>query len=154
MIKLNLPEYQFNIRNIGKKSEIYDAFRKRFIVLTPEEWVRQNFLMFLVNEKHFPKSIISVEKGLKVNGMQKRFDIVVFDDNANPRLLVECKAPDVKITQDTFDQAARYNITLNVDYLIVTNGLNHFCCFVDHLSKSISFLTEIPDYQQIKLNNG
>lgn len=154
MQKLNLPEYQYQIRTINDRTEIFDSFRKRYIVLTPEEWVRQNFLHFLISKKGYPISLISVEKGLKVNTMQRRFDAVIFDSSASPRVLIEFKAPKVKISQETFDQAARYNLSLKVDFLIISNGLEHFCCHVDLDKNSINFLKDIPDYQEINTVNG
>ncbi|OIP01103.1 MAG: restriction endonuclease subunit R [Bacteroidetes bacterium CG2_30_33_31] len=151
MIKLNLPEYQLNIRNNSHKEEVFDSIRKKYVALTPEEWVRQNFILYLTNEKKYPASLITVEKGLKLNSTYKRADIVIFDSKAHARIIVECKAPKVKITQETFNQAARYNITLKVDYLIITNGLNHYCCRINLEDKSINFLKDIPDYKDINL---
>ncbi len=152
MQKLNLPEYQLNIRNHGDKSEVFDPIRKKYIILTREEWVRQNFIQFLIHEKGYPASLIAVEKGLKVNRMFRRTDIVLYNSEAKAQIIVECKAPEVKISQETFDQAARYNISLNVDYLVITNGLDHYCCQVDSGNKSISFLKEVPNYQDINKN--
>ena len=150
MQKLNLPEYQLKVRMEAERKEIYDPFRKRFFVLTPEEWVRQNFLQFLVQEKGFPASRIAVEKGLKVNGMSRRFDAVVYDSHAQPRVLLEFKAPEVKLSQSTFDQAAVYNLSLVVDYLLISNGLQHYGARVDIQQGEISFLKEIPLYKQIE----
>ena len=149
MRKLNLPEYQLNTRIIGNKNEIFDSIRKRYVILTPEEWVRQNFIRFLINEKEYPPSLFAVEKGLKVNNMFRRTDIVLYNSKAEPQMIVECKAPDVKISQATFDQAAQYNISLNVNYLTITNGLQHYCCRINSTDKSISFLKEIPNYKDI-----
>ncbi|MCK5856548.1 MAG: type I restriction enzyme HsdR N-terminal domain-containing protein [Bacteroidales bacterium] len=153
MIKLNLPEYQFRLRkNDNAKTEIFDSIRKRHYVLTPEEWVRQNFMQYLIQEKNYPASLMAIEKGLKLNGMQKRTDIVQYNKLGNPVLIVECKAPEIKLKQDTFDQAARYNLTLHVDYLIITNGMEHFACKMDYKNNRIVFLKEIPTFDQI--NNG
>jgi len=150
MKALNLPKYQFRLRkNSDGKTEIFDAIRKRFVVLTPEEWVRQNFIRYLIEEKHFPASLMAVEKGLKVNGMHKRTDIVQYNKLGNPVLIVECKAPEVKLGQDTFDQAARYNMTLQVDYLIITNGMEHYACRMNYAEKEIKFLRELPDFEII-----
>ncbi|MDX2445511.1 MAG: type I restriction enzyme HsdR N-terminal domain-containing protein [Bacteroidales bacterium] len=149
MIKLNLPEYSFRLSNRGDQVLIFDPFRKKQVVLTPEEWVRQNFLQFLIKEKHYPESLIKVEMGLKLNKLLRRSDIVVFDKLGKPFLMVECKAPNVKISQKVFDQIARYNLTLKVDYLIVTNGLEHFCCKLNFSEGSYSFLQEIPAYTEI-----
>ena len=117
MQRLNLPEYEFKLRKNGINNEIFDAFRKKYVVLTPEEWVRQNILQFLIRERNFPSSLIAVEIGLKYNQMQKRADILAYDKQGQPYLLVECKAPEVKITQETFHQIARYNMTFKVKYL-------------------------------------
>jgi type I site-specific restriction endonuclease len=153
MKALNLPEYQFRLRkNEAGKTEIFDPIRKRFYVLTPEEWVRQNFIQYLIQEKNFPAGLMAVEKGLKLNGTQKRADIVQYNKQGRAALIVECKAPEVKINQDTFDQAARYNLSLQVAYLIITNGLEHYACKVDFAKQEVRFLQEIPDFETI--NNG
>jgi len=153
MEKLNLPEYDFRIRKNNGKLDIFDDFRKKFVALTPEEWVRQNFIMYLVNEKDYPGSLIAVEGGLKLYNRIKRTDIVVYNNKGNPVLIVECKAPDVKITQSVFDQIARYNIALKVDYLIVTNGIYHYCCFINYLDDSITYLKDIPNYKNLLTSN-
>jgi hypothetical protein len=116
------------------------------VVLTPEEWVRQNILQYLIQEKKFPSSLIAVEASLKYNQLQKRADVLVYDKSGSPFLLVECKAPEVKITQDTFDQIARYNLIFKVKYLVVTNGLNHFCCIMDYTDNSYQYLEFIPTF--------
>lgn len=145
MQKLNLPEFDFRYRkNESGKSEIFDEIRKRFVALTPEEWVRQNFVKYLTSEKVFPASLIAIEAGLKVNKMLKRTDVVVYDRSGKAKVIVECKSPETLVKQEVFDQAARYNITLQVEYLIVTNGLNHFCAKLDNLNNRYSFLPEIP----------
>ncbi|MCF8235760.1 MAG: type I restriction enzyme HsdR N-terminal domain-containing protein [Bacteroidales bacterium] len=149
MISLNLPKYDFKIRRQGKQFEIFDAIRNKYVAMTPEEWVRQNFLQYLIWEKKFPKTLLSIERQLSLYQMSVRPDIVVYNNLGKPRLIVECKAPDVKISQQTFNQIAKYNITLRVDYLIVTNGINHYCCNIDHQKKSYSFLQEIPLYDKL-----
>lgn len=116
------------------------------MVLQPEEWVRQHCVQYLIEEKKFPKSLINVEKELKVNGLRKRYDIVVFNPDGSIYLIVECKAPKIKITQDTFDQIARYNLTLNATYLMVTNGINHYYCQMDFDNERYDFLRDIPNY--------
>jgi len=146
MINLNLPKYSFRIKNKENKLYIFDMIRKKNIVLTPEEWVRQNFIQFLIKEKKYPKSLIAVEKQLQVNNVVKRTDILIFNKSGVPYIIVECKSSNVKITQDTFDQIARYNLKLNAIYLIVTNGLQHFYCKMDHQKMKYIFLNEIPDY--------
>jgi hypothetical protein len=123
---------------------IFDDIRKKFIILTPEEWVRQHIVQFLLQEKKYPKSYINVEKLIKVNDLNKRYDIVVFKPNGELFLLIECKSPDVKITQETFDQIARYNLKLNAQFLMVTNGLNHYFCQMDFEKETYIFLEELP----------
>jgi len=125
---------------------IFDNLRKKYLVLTPEEWVRQHFIWFLVDEKKYPTSLIAVEKQLTINTRKKRTDILVFDARGNHNIIVECKAPSVKITQDTFDQIARYNLKLKANYLIVTNGLDHFYCKMDFKNETYIFLKDIPPY--------
>lgn len=149
MERLNLPEYSFKIRDRGGKNFIFDPFRKKEFVLTPEEWVRQNFLQYMVREKDFPASLIRVEMGFRLNKLIKRGDIVAFGRDGKPLLLVECKASSVNISQTAFDQIARYNMSLKLDYLIVTNGLHHFCCKMDFENKSYDFLESIPSFNQI-----
>jgi len=148
--KLNLPEYTFRIREQDSKKQIFDDFRKKFVTLTPEEWVRQNFLRYLVTEKKYPRSLISVESGLKLYQRRKRTDIVVYDNLGKPLMIVECKAPEVLINQNVFDQIVRYNMALQVNFLILTNGLNHYSCTIDYLNQSYQFLKEIPPYSSLK----
>ncbi len=146
MQKLNFPEYAFRFKNTENKVAIFDEIRKKFIILTPEEWVRQHVVHFLLKAKNFPKSHVNVEKIVKVNGMNKRYDIVVYRPNGTILLIVECKAPSVAISQATFDQIARYNMTLNSGYLMVTNGLNHYFCQMDNEAERYIFLRDIPPY--------
>ncbi|MBN2519713.1 MAG: type I restriction enzyme HsdR N-terminal domain-containing protein [Bacteroidales bacterium] len=150
MIKLNLPEYHFKIKEVEGKKYIFDQNRKKYVALTPEEWVRQNFIQYLVNEKKYPLSLIGIEYPLKVHKLDRRGDIVVFNNQGKPGLIVECKAPDVQITQNVFDQIANYNIPLKVKYLIVTNGMKHYCCEMDYENKSYCFQKSIPEYNLIK----
>jgi len=147
--QLNLPSFNFRFRDNKGKKEIFDIIRKKFITLTPEEWVRQNFIMYLIDVSGVPKSHIAVELSLKVNKMQKRADITVFDKNGKPLMLIECKSTSVNVNQAVFDQAARYNIKLNVPYLIVTNGLMHYCCHINHADNQINFIDSIPLYSDI-----
>jgi hypothetical protein len=146
MQKLNFQQYDFRFKNSENKVSIFDQIRKKFIILTPEEWVRQHVIRFLLEEKKYPKSLINVEKVLKVNGLNKRYDAVVFNSDGNINVLIECKAPEVKISQATFDQIARYNMTMNAQYLMVTNGLNHYFCQMDFENKKYIFLSQLPDY--------
>ena len=146
MQKLNLPTYQFKLKSNENKTLIFDNLRKKYVVLTPEEWVRQHFVEFLIQEKKYPVSLIAIEKQLTINNRKKRTDILVFNSDGNPDIIVECKAPSIKITQDTFDQIARYNLKLNANYLVVTNGLQHYFCQLDIENETYVFLQEIPDY--------
>ncbi len=149
MHPLNLPDYTQYLRINSKDGTVFDSFRKKTVKLTPEEWVRQNFLMFLKIEKGYPEGLLSVEMGMTLNNLVRRCDIVVFDSTGKARLIVECKAPKVKITQKTFDQIAVYNLKLNVDYLIVTNGLSHYCCQMDYENNTYRFLEGIPDFATV-----
>ncbi|WP_440122215.1 type I restriction enzyme HsdR N-terminal domain-containing protein [Tenacibaculum sp. Ill] len=147
MQKLNLPSYTFKLKSNENKTLIFDNLRKKYMVLTPEEWVRQHFVQWLIQEKNYPVSLIAIEKQLVINNLKKRTDIVIFSSDGHPNIIVECKAPHIKITQDTFDQIARYNLKLNADYLIVTNGLQHFFCMLDKEKETYVFLRDIPEYQ-------
>ncbi|PWG04852.1 type I restriction enzyme HsdR N-terminal domain-containing protein [Polaribacter aquimarinus] len=147
MQKLNLPTYDFRLKSSENKTLIFDNLRKKYLVLTPEEWVRQHFVLFLINEKKYPNSLIAIEKQLVINNQKKRTDILVFNKKGKHDIIVECKAPSIKITQDTFDQIARYNLKLKANYLIVTNGLSHFYCKMDFENQTYVFLKEIPDYK-------
>lgn len=146
MQKLNFPTYSFRFKNSENKVAIFDEIRKKFVILTPEEWVRQNVVRFLLEEKKYPKSYINVEKLIKINDLSKRYDIVVFQPNGEIFLLIECKAPEVKISQQTFDQIARYNLVLNAKHLMITNGLNHYFCQMDFENEKYSFLRDLPNY--------
>lgn len=147
MRQLNFSKYQFRFKNSENKVAIFDAIRKKFIALTPEEWVRQHVVQFLLEEKKYPKSLINVEKVLKVNGLRKRYDVVVFNSDGSIFILIECKAPEIKIAQATFDQIARYNMTMKAQFLMVTNGLNHYFCQMDFENEKYQFLAELPIYQ-------
>lgn len=146
MQKLNLPKYNFKLKNSENKVLIFDNLRKKYLVLTPEEWVRQHFVQYLIDEKRYPASLIALEKQLVINNRKKRTDILIFNKNGTPEIIVECKAPSIKITQDTFDQIARYNLKLNAHYLIVTNGLQHYYCKMDFENETYIFLKDIPSY--------
>lgn len=146
MQKLNFNNYSFRLKNSENKVYIFDAIRKIFLVLTPEEWVRQHTLQFLIQELNYPISLINVEKTIKINGMNKRYDIVVFNPNGSIKIIIECKAPEVQITQATFDQIARYNFILQANYLMVTNGLNHYFCQMDFENENYMFLKDLPAY--------
>lgn len=145
---LNFPKFMFRFKNSENKISIFDTIRKRFVILQPEEWVRQHCVEFLLKEKKYPKPHINVEKELVVNGMKKRYDIVVFNPDGTIYLVVECKAPSIVINQDTFDQIARYNLSLNATYLMVTNGLNHYYCQMDFENERYQFMKDIPEYSR------
>jgi len=149
MQKLNLPEYSFRIKTTAGKDYIFDSLRKKFVRLTPEEWVRQNFVQFLVTEKKYSPALITVEALVKVNANPQRADMVVFDRSGIPVLVAEFKAPDIKISQQTFDQIVRYNMQLKVKFLIVSNGIEHFCCSIDYAENTYAFLPEIPFFVDI-----
>ena len=146
MQELNFPSYAFRLKSSENKTLIFDIIRKNYVVLTPEEWVRQHVLRFLLEEKNYPASLIAVERQLKIHTRTKRTDIVVYNTQGTPEVLIECKAPSVKITQDAFDQIARYNLTANASYLMVTNGLSHFFCQIDAENETYVFLKDIPEY--------
>ncbi len=148
MLPLNFKKYSFRIKNSENRIYIFDTIRKRFVVLQPEEWVRQHVIHFLVEEKKYPRSIINVEKQITLNSLKKRFDIVVFNSDGAIKILVECKSPNIEITQATFDQIARYNMKLDAEYLMVTNGLQHYYCQIDHAQEKYTFLREIPDFSR------
>ena len=148
MQKLNFNDYSFRFKNSENKVSIFDEIRKKFILLTPEEWVRVHVIRFLIEEKDYPKSYINVEKVVIINGMNKRYDIVVFNKDGSIFLLIECKAPEITIDQKTFDQIARYNMILKANYLMVTNGLNHYFCEMDFENEKYSFLKELPDFSK------
>ena len=146
MRQLNFPAYQFNIKKEGEQVFIFDEIRKKWIVLTPEEWVRQHVVFYLVGEKGYKAGLIGIEKSLKYNGLTKRFDIVCYNKNAKPLLIVECKAPEVAITESTLDQALRYNSEIQAEYIVLSNGLQTIIAKVDFEKKGLTYLKEIPEF--------
>jgi hypothetical protein len=148
METLNFPAYSFRFKNSENKIRIFDVIRKKFVILQPEEWVRQHLVHYLITEKKYPKTLINVERQLTLNRLNKRYDIVVFKSDGSIDILVECKAPQIQITQETFDQIARYNLQLRANYLIVSNGLNHFFCEMDFENEKYTFLEQIPDFSR------
>jgi len=136
----------FRTREILGKKEIFDVVRQKYVALTPEETVRQSIIKHLYSEKNYPLPMFAIEKEIKINTLSKRFDIAVFNNRAIPIMIIECKAPMVNITQDTFDQIARYNMNFKVKFLVVTNGINTYCCMIDYLKNNYHFIKEIPDY--------
>jgi hypothetical protein len=145
---LNLPKYDFKIKHISGKALIFDSFRKKYVALTPEEYVRQSFALYLVNEKKYPKGLTAVEHSLKFYGMDRRADIVIYNPDGDVILITECKAPSVNITQKTFDQIARYNMQFKSRFLAVSNGLKHYCCEF-RCDGTYHFLKDIPEYEAI-----
>lgn len=146
MEQLNFPNYSFTLKNRENKTYIFDLIRKKNVLLTPEEWVRQHCLHFLISELGYPKSHINVEKQIKINGQLKRYDIVVYNSLGEVLILVECKAPSVPISQNTFDQIARYNMALNSTFLMLTNGREHYFCVMDFENQTYRFIRELPKY--------
>jgi hypothetical protein len=146
---LNLPPYPFKITDENGSLSLFDEIRKRTIIITPEEWVRQHFVQYLIRQKNYPKSLLKLEGGHKLHGKQKRSDIIAFNSAGDKVLLVECKAPGVSIDQKVFDQVARYNIVHKIGLLAVTNGLQHFYCSINFEQNDYRFIEELPDYQKI-----
>lgn len=149
MQELNLPSFERKMMLKDNKPAILDIIRRQYVALTPEEWVRQHFVHFLIGHKGYPHSLMANEVQLKLNGMSRRCDTVVYDRTLRPRVIVEYKAPQVNITQQVFDQICRYNMVLQVDYLIVSNGLAHYCCKMNYVTGTYEFLQEIPEYSQV-----
>ena len=148
MENLNFKSYRIKIKNNKNKQYVFDEIRKKNVLLTPEEWVRQNCVQFLVQEKKYPKSLISIEKKLTLNSLTKRYDIVAFNSRGEIILIVECKSPKVKISQVTFDQISRYNLAFKSQYLMITNGISHYFCEVDYKNNEYLFLKELPNYKK------
>ena len=142
---LNFPDFSFKVREQGQSKQIFDSVRRRFVALTPEEWVRQNLIQFMVEVYRYPLSLMAVEKIVKVNGLSQRADVVVYDRTGFPWLIAECKAPSVMISQDTFLQAARYNFSLNVSFLLLTNGHEHFC--LKRGENQFEFMESLPNFE-------
>ena len=149
METLNLPSYTPKIKSTEGRAQIFDPLRNKFVALTPEEWVRQNFTNFLTAYKGYPPTLMANEVQLSLNGMSRRCDTVLYTQQLRPRMIIEYKAPHVNITQKVFDQICRYNIVMKVEYLIVSNGLQHYCCHVDYDNQTYSFLRDIPDYSSL-----
>ena len=148
MQQLNLPPYPFKIKSENGRKQIFDEIREKYVALTPEEWVRQNFVKYLVHEKKYPKGLITIEASLSYNTLIKRSDIVAYNRLGQPTLIVECKAPEIKLNQETFDQAAMYNLILKVGHIIITNGLSHYCCTINNEKSTFEFISEIPNYKK------
>lgn len=151
MQRLNLPDYPTKTRVVDGQQQIFDEVRMKYVALIPEEWVRQQFIGYLINDRKYPKSLIAVEHPLTINGVNHRADIVVFKSDGKPLVVVECKAPEVAISQNVVQQISRYNILLKAPILILTNGLTHFCVQIDFGSSSSKQLDAIPSYEELKL---
>ena len=149
MIQLNLPGIEFKARTVANQQQIFDPVRRKYVALTPEEWVRQHFVHYLVEHLKVPMSHIAVEKSLRVNNLAKRADIVIFKGGLKPILVVECKAPAVEINEEVFYQVLRYNMALRVDYLVLTNGLRHIYCKVNYEDQKAIFIEDLPFYDQL-----
>jgi hypothetical protein len=147
MQPLNLPDFECDIQQNNGFTTIFDGLRKKYVVLTPEEWVRQNFVNYMVTHLKYPKSLIKLEKGHAFNTLKKRSDIIVYDREGAAFMLIECKASHVKIEQKVFVQASVYNKTVKAKYLVITNGMQHFCCRIDREANSYKFMDELPVFE-------
>lgn len=149
MITLNLPPFDAKVKETDGMTKIFDPLRRKFVALTPEEWVRQHFTNFLINHKGYSAALMGNEVSLKLNGMSRRCDTVLYDRSLRPIMIVEYKAPHIEITQKVFDQICRYNMVLQVKYLVVSNGMSHYCCKMDYAAGTYAFLRDIPDYNEL-----
>ncbi len=150
MLALNLPKYPIKVKDIEGKKTIFDEIRRQYVALTPEEWVRQHFVHYLIHHKGYSKSLMGNEVLVNLNNQKKRCDTIVYNNRLEPLMIIEYKAPQVKITQDVFNQIYHYNIVLRANYLVVSNGLQHFCCEMDYEMQNYRFLNDIPDYLELK----
>ena len=149
MYELNLPKYEIQLRGTREKPEIFDFLRRRYVKLTPEEWVRQHFVHWLVEHKGYPKGLLGNEIELQVGEKKLRCDSILYDSNAHPVMIIEYKAPTIALSQKVFDQISAYNLLLHVDYLMMSNGIEHYCCQMDYERNCYYFLQDIPDYEKI-----
>ena len=149
MFRLNLPPYPIKIQEKGEKRQIFDFLRRKWVALTPEEWVRQHFTHYLTERKGYPKTLLANEVELRIGEKHLRCDTLLYNKELRPRMIIEYKAPTIQIQQKTFDQISVYNLLLKVDYLVVSNGLQHYCCKMDYEGHSYQFLEDIPDYESI-----
>lgn len=150
MYRLNLPSFQVKVAGNRDKPIIFDILRRKYVALTPEEWVRQHFVHFLIEKKNYPQPLLANEINLQIGDKKLRADSVLYDRNLNPRMIIEYKAPSIRLTQKVFDQIAAYNLLLKVDYLIVSNGIESYCCKMDYENNRSVFLEDIPDYVEIQ----
>lgn len=149
MLTLNLPAFPIKVDNRDSRTVVFDVIRRRYVALTPEEWVRQHFVHFLLEHKGYPQALLANEVQVQLNGTKKRCDTVLYRRDLTARMIIEYKAPEIVITQKVFDQITRYNMVLKVDYLIVSNGLQHYCCRIDYEQNSYTFLEDIPMYTDL-----
>lgn len=146
---MSLPPFDIRLRDIGGRRYVLDVLRRKYVALTPEEWVRQHFVHFLIEHKGYPKGLLANEVELRAGEKRLRCDTLLYDKNLKPQMIVEYKAPDIAISQRVFDQITSYNFLLHVDYLVVSNGVNHYCCRMDHDRRSYTFLSDIPAYASL-----
>ena len=149
MYSLNLPSYPIKIKEKGEKQLIFDFLRRKYVALTPEDWVRQHFVHFLVEHKGYPQALLANEVELKVGEKKLRCDTLLYNRDLKPRMIIEYKAPTIQLQQKTFDQISAYNLLLKVDYLVISNGLQHYCCKMDYTQQRYSFLEQLPDYEKL-----
>lgn len=149
MYRLNLPKYEIKTSNHNGHTVIFDVLRHKYVSLTPEEWVRQHFVHFLINHKGYPAALLANEVELACGKKRLRCDSVLYGRDAKPRMIIEYKAPEIVITQKVFDQITAYNMLLHVDYLIVSNGMAHYCCKMDYAHSRYEFLKDIPEYVEM-----
>ena len=149
MYSLNLPSYPIKIKEKGEKQLIFDFLRRKYVALTPEEWVRQHFVHFLVEHKGYPQALLANEVELKVGEKKLRCDTLLYNRDLKPRMIIEYKAPTIQLQQKTFDQISAYNLLLKVDYLVISNGLQHYCCKMDYTQQRYSFLEQLPNYEKL-----
>lgn len=149
MNNLNLPSFQYKIKHIENKAYIYDILRKKFIVITPEEWVRQHFVNYLIGYLNYPKQLIANEVSIRLNSTSKRCDTVIYTKTLQPQMIIEYKSPDIELSQAVFDQVMRYNMVLRVKYIILSNGIKHICSRIDYENNRYIFLPEIPQYEDL-----
>lgn len=148
-MELNLPPFELRLRDSGGRRQVFDVLRRRYVALTPEEWVRQHFVHFLIDHKGYPKGLLANEVELRVGEKRLRCDTLLYNRAMQPQMIVEYKAPDIAITQRVFDQITAYNLLLHVDYLVVSNGRQHYCCRMDYVRQAYTFLHDIPDYGEM-----
>ena len=149
MVQLNLPPYQIRVKETGGRKQIFDILRRKYVALTPEEWVRQHFIHYLIEHKNYPASLLANEVPLQIGEKRMRADSVLYDNQLHPRIIIEYKAPNITLTQKVFDQITVYNLLLHVDYLIVSNGMTTYICKMDYEKQTYKFLETIPNYKNI-----